>query len=134
MRQSTDYPPNYREILDAIPAVLNTKPIFCYGDTIYNPHGREITPDLELHEAVHTRQQGASPEAWWSRYLSDADFRLAQELEAYGEQFALVKRHMRGRLRDYALNSMAQALSGATYGHLLSHGEAVSKIRRYEAR
>lgn len=132
MRVVDDYPPNFRDIASAIPAVADSKPIYCYGDAIYNPHGREITADLQMHEQVHSKQQGDSPETWWLRYLSDPAFRLSQELEAYGVQYTVVRPLLRGQMRQWALESMAKALSGATYGSLISHGEAVSKIRNYQ--
>jgi len=131
MKIVNDYPPNYRDITAAIPSADSSKPIYCYGETIYNPHGRTITADLEKHESVHARQQAGNPDTWWYRYLSDPGFRLAQELEAYGEQFAFVRPLIHGQLRQWALDSMAKALSSDAYGNLLSHAEAASKIRNY---
>lgn len=144
MKVIDGYPPNYEEIKIIFPA-LPRGTAFCYGDTIYNPSGREILPDKDLHEQVHSGQQGSDPEAWWSRYLTDPEFRLSQELEAYGTQFAFVKEHIeaeadraakegkriaagKSKLIAYGLESMADALS-SNYGLSLSHGEAASKIR-----
>lgn len=141
-----ELPPNY----ELIRMVLSPKPgaIFSYGGIIYNPHKRDIAPDLHIHEAVHARQQGDNPDAWWARYLQDPEFRLEQELEAYGEQYAFAKEHIEAQaqkaaeegkvlaagktqLLRYALESMAFALSGEEYGNLISYSEAASKIRNW---
>lgn len=145
----TTYPPNYDVITAAIPTVAGDKnAIFCYGNRIYNPHGKEIPPDLQVHEAVHARQQGNDPDGWWARYLSEPQFRLAQEIEAYGTQFAFAKKGIeaaaeeaskqgkvlvagKNNLIRFALESMAFALSGETYGRLISYGEAETKIKNY---
>ena len=122
--------------------------IFCYGDTIYNPSGRDITTDVEFHESIHTRQQGTDPDAWWSAYLTDPDFRLSQEIEAYGEQYQYGKKRIEAlddllrkegkkmevgktKLLRWSLESMATALAGQSYGNLLSFNQALSKIRNY---
>lgn len=132
MKVSTEFPPNYREIVTALGDVSKHGPIFCYGDTIHNPFGREVTEDLVAHEQRHSEQQGNDPEGWWMRYLYDTDFRLSQEIEGYGAQYAFAKSHgVRGKLLDWALDGMAKSLSGELYGNLLSHNEARSKIRNY---
>lgn len=133
MKHSTEYPPNYRDILVALPAVSETKAIFTYRDTLYNPHGRKVRKDIEYHESIHERQQGDDPDAWWYAYLHDPEFRLAQEVEAYGEQFALVRPHIHGKLRQWALDDMAQALAGEAYGSLITFAQAQSRIRNYAA-
>lgn len=132
MKQSPDYPPNYVAILEHLPEANNGHTIFCYGDTIYNPNGREITRDLEVHEGMHSAAQGGSPDLWWEQYLADTGFRLAQELEGYGAQYAFLKEHIHGKLREWVLDNMARALSGQTYGGMISFGEARSKIRNYQ--
>lgn len=136
MKISTEYPPNWNQIRIAFPDVVQEGAIFCYGYTIYNPFNREISADLIYHESVHARQQGSTPDIWWYRYINDLDFRLDQEIEAYGEQFAFVCRHIppeapKNRIQKLYLNSMASALSGNVYGKLISYGEAESKIKRY---
>lgn len=131
MKKSADYPPNYKTILEYLPDADNGHTIFCYGDTLYNPNGREISADLDAHEEVHSAQQGDNPDLWWQQYLTSPAFRLAQEIEGYGAQFALLKDHAHGKLREWLLDSMATALSGLTYGKLISFGEARSKIRNY---
>lgn len=145
MKQLPTFPPNYHIIEQYLTHVPGA--VYCYGDTIYNPDNRELTPDVEHHESIHMRQQGAFPGEWWQRYLTDLRFRLEQEIEAYGEQYAYACRLInkaaadapegqklaggRTKMLDYALESMASALSGAAYGNMLSYGRAVSKIRNH---
>jgi len=127
MKISKEYPPNYQDVLVTLGD--DGTAVFCYGDTIYNPHGRDITPDVEVHEAVHTRQQGEYPDVWCYQYLRDEKFRLDAELEAYAEQYSFIKKHMHGKLLEWGLDNMALALSGKQYGNLLSFNEARTKIR-----
>lgn len=127
MKIQKTYPPNYVAITDALGVVRGA--VFCYGDTIFNPFDVDITPDIEVHEAVHMRQQGEYPDVWYYKYLNDSEFRLSQEIEAYGEQYNFIKKHMRGKLLEWGLDRMAQALSGKEYGGLLSFGEAKCKIK-----
>lgn len=144
MKIIVDYPPNY----DLIRTALNPRHhvVFCYGDAIYNPSGRPLSPDIEHHEEIHSKQQGANPDAWYARYLQDPRFRLSQELEAYGAQYLFAKEHIqkaaeeaakerkaltigKNRLLRYALETMAFALSSQDYGNLISYGEAERRIK-----
>lgn len=129
LKISRELPPNYRTITDSLGDV--GKALFCYGDTIYNPFNRTITPDLEIHEEVHSKQMGDNPDVWWYNYLTDSDFRLTQELQAYATQYAFVKNIIRGQLLSWSLKKMAEALSSKAYGNLLSLGEAETKIKNY---
>lgn len=132
MKIVNEFPPNYQLIREVFRNCDEFKPIFSYGDIIYNPYNINVTPDLEVHEEVHMKQQGEDVEGWWNRYLIDKDFRLKQEIEAYGTQFHWVKSKIQNRiLVEWSKEKMAQALSGDMYGNLLSYGEAESKIRNY---
>lgn len=145
MKIVNEYPPNY----ELIKFVLNPgkHATFCYGDILYNPSGRELPLDIEHHEEVHSHQQGNEPAAWWNRYITDPDFRLSQEIEAYGAQYAFAKERIEAaadqafkegkvltagktKLLRYALETMTFALSGDAYGRLLSYGKAESAIKR----
>lgn len=114
MNISTEYPPNYRRIIE----VLGTddSAVYCYGDTIYNPHGREITADIEVHEAVHSKQQGQYPELWCEKYLTDRDFRLSCEVEAYAVQYKFICKMLKGSsLIPWKLKKLADELSSPCY-------------------
>lgn len=132
MKILEQFPPNYALIKVAFPAIENHKPIFCYGDTIYNPFKITITADLDAHEAVHSNQQGDNPETWWNRYCTDPQFRLEQEIEAYGVQYKFIQdKKIPSKLFEWIKDRMVSALSGGVYGNLLTYGEAESKIRNY---
>lgn len=125
-----EYPPNFAELERAFDLSEKTS-VFCWGNVIYNPFKREITPDIEIHESVHKKQQGMYPEVWYYQYIHDDDFRLKQEIEAYGEQYAFAKKYVRGKLLKWVLENMATALSSSAYGNLLTYQQAHSKIRNY---
>ena len=132
MKISTEYPPNINDIKKVFPNLEKHKPLFAYGDTIYNPFKAEIRPDLEHHESTHSKQQGDYPEVWWYKYLTNQQFRLEQEIEAYGEQYLFaIKAGVKGKMKDWLKEKLAQSLSGELYGNLLTYGEAESKLRNY---
>lgn len=141
------FPPNYDAICLFFPSVAENKyAVFAYDGVVYNPYCRELLPDLIAHEAVHMRQQVecGGAESWWFRYLTDASFRLEQEIEAYAEQYRFVMRAYdderervrsvpigRNRFSSYTLDSMARALSSADYGTIISFDHAKSRIKNY---
>jgi hypothetical protein len=146
MKIETQYPPNYTLIISMLPSVVeDTQAVFCYGDTIYNPHNRELTQDIINHEMVHSQQQGSDVDGWYMRYLTDAKFRLKQEIEAYGLQYKSIVATIdkiksnqpelpATKLKEHALNDLAYSLAGETYGKIISFGEAQSKIKNEAAR
>jgi len=127
-----EFPPNYEMIKIVFPACEERKAIFSYGKYIYNPFNANLTPDVEYHESIHAKQQGDNPDVWWNRYCTDKEFRLSQEIEAYGEQLAYaVKAGVRGRMYDWIKDKLAQSLSGELYGGIISYAQAESTIRHY---
>ena len=61
-----------------------------YGDTVYSKY--PLTPDLEIHEGTHIKQQEAiGKERWWDLYIENKKFRLSQEVEAYRNQIKFMK-------------------------------------------
>lgn len=130
-------PPNYEEIAKTLGPTEHT--CFTYGDTLYVPslpEGQEVPAHLLIHEEIHVKQQGSEPDEWWNKYLADAEFRLAQELEAYGAQYAYIRtlkdgddKIIRAKYRKNALEALGKDLSSPVYGSILSWPEAMSKIR-----
>lgn len=134
MKHSSDFPPNYQEIVATFGDVSKRKPVFCYGDTLYNPFGVTITRDLEHHEEVHMRQQEkySDPRVWYNIYLNDPAFRLEQEKEAYGAQYLFARENgISGKLLDWLREKISFGLSSEIYGNLISFGEANSFLRHY---
>jgi len=122
-------PPNYNLIKDYFPLKEGT--IYTYGDTIYNPSSKEIPDDIIFHEEIHRQQQGKHPDAWWTRYIIDKDFRLEQELQAYSAQYELIKKIYPNNLVKQALEELANNLS-SLYNTGIDKHKAGTLIRKYK--
>lgn len=123
-----EYPPFYETLEKHFK--FGPQTIFTYGDVIFNPSGCEITRELEIHEGTHMIQQGATPEVWWDRYITDPEFRLEQELAAYRNQYQAYcesDSSREGRAK-YAMK-LAWDLSGPGYGRIIQYAEAAKLIR-----
>lgn len=123
------YPPNIEKIKAVV--TVNEMTIFTYGDTIYNPGGHEpFPPELLAHEEVHERQQGQDPEVWWDKYLSDVNFRLSQEIEAYRAQYKKF-RHLttNKKARNELADRLAKDLASPLYGNIIDYYTARQKIK-----
>lgn len=112
--------------------------IFSYGDTIYNPGKVEIPPDIMIHEMVHIGQQKGNREdaaLWWGKYMRDAEFRLSQEVEAYGKQYWYIctKKSQDKRVQWNVLKRFAEILSGPLYAGCVGLPRAIQLIKE-EAR
>lgn len=106
------------------------KPVFAYGDILYNPLGSNISIDLMVHEETHKMQQErvGGPERWWEFYLDSDTFRLEQELEAYQAQYQSICLHASRNERRFELNRMANDLSSALYGNIIKKKDALALI------
>lgn len=129
MEQVVGYPPNYDKIKEAFD-IENKPVVFCYGKYLYNPSGGIVPPDLIEHESTHCRQQNGDPEAWWDRYISDKNFRLAQEVEAYRNQYKYICRisNNRNEIFDF-LKQISIDLSSSIYGNITTFTEAMNLIK-----
>lgn len=110
MRILKGFPPNYVQIRKAFPEIAKYQSgiIFTYGQTIYIPSGRSLTPSLLSHETAHCAQQGAEgPARWWERYIEEIAFRLSQELEAHQVEW-----EVEGRDGAYLKDCAARLASG----------------------
>lgn len=122
-------PPNYERIVAAFGPLPETV-IFAWGDTIFvqdKIFADSFPPELVAHEGVHSRQQAASggPEAWWERYLTDARFRLDQEIEAYRAQIAFQPNRA---ARRNCLREVAGDLAGPMYGRIVNKQQALELL------
>ena len=131
------YPPNYHEILKALPSVKNRpNAIFTYAPYIYWPAGLSLPLDFHEHEEVHIQQQNAlegGAAEWWTRYLQDPKFRLEQELQAYRVQWQYAKIYNRKKRREL-LQKIAGDLSSPMYGNLLTKEQAIESIQNVETK
>lgn len=103
--------------------------IITYGNNVYCKY--EIPFHLEIHEEVHIKQQNAyGPEQWWDRYISDPQFRLEQEREAYLKQAIWVKANIKDRNEKYRiLNKIVLDFSSGIYGNIITREEASKLIK-----
>jgi hypothetical protein len=118
-------PPVY-ERCDAQFKIAGKPILFAWGDTIFNPEGVEIPPELFAHEAVHgKRQLNIGIEHWWDRYLDFPVFRFAEEELAHRAEYqAYARRHPNPRKRMLVLDAIAERLSGPLYGNLVTFADA----------
>lgn len=134
MKILNEKPPFLDKIIAAGMNPSLDRTVFTYGDTIYNPSGKNVPDYLIEHEEVHCDQQGNDPKAWWDKYLKDPVFRLNQELEAYAAQYAYMCAVVRDRnKRARILHEIANVLSGPTYGGSIDYqfaSEAVKRLSR----
>lgn len=123
-------PPN----IDAIDAVFGTRGqavLYAHGDTIYNPQGAPIPDFLQAHELIHMLQQAQTeggPDAWWTQYLADQEFRYNQELYAHRAEFQVQARRVKDRnAREKLLMRTAARLVAPLYKY---SGKKLLEARR----
>lgn len=126
-----EYPPNFDEIKAAIPAAKGKGIAFTYSEKIYYPKGDYLPDHVICHEEVHISQQRKmGAKRWWSKYLSNEQFRLQQELEAYQMQFIYLRSHYSRKDRRTILNKISKDLSSAMYGSIISKEQAKQLIAK----
>jgi len=128
-----EYPPNFERIQKAFRSYTfdNSQMIYAYWPDIYNPDGVHIPKDTMAHELVHLERQENNPEAWWDKYLTNANFRLEEELAAYREQYRFAKTIIKDRNKlALGLMKIAHCLASSMYGNLLSINEAIKAIEQ----
>lgn len=130
MKIVKSYPPNWSEIRAAFKSATQPGVIFCYGDTIYNPSGDELSDALLAHEAVHSHQQGNDPAGWWSRYIKDPPFRFEQELLAHQAEYRSLARDGSRHVRRSVLKQLSVRLAGPLYGQCISRKRAAELLLR----
>jgi hypothetical protein len=133
----TDRPPNFEAIRAVFPGACGEGVVFAYGNTIYNPSGLKLPPELVAHEIVHCeRQLAMGVEAWWDRYLVDGQFRFEEELLAHIAEFKSImskysyKKHAIGRVRQKAIEHVAHKLAAPLYDRMVTVHQAITAIRK----
>ncbi len=124
-----EFPPNYDTITSFFPVDKQT--VYAFGSCIYNPHKLKIPLDIEIHEAVHIERQKQfqSPFQWWNEYCINKEFRLLEEIEAYGKQYYFLKRHLPSKGHEEALREMSNQLSSPLYKLDITNYQAQTFIR-----
>ena len=102
--------------------------IITYGDCVYCKY--PIPPSKEVHEFVHVDQQLAyGVQKWWNRYITDPEFRLSQELEAYSTEVAWIKKNVKDRNEKFRMiRQICFDLSSPIYGRIISYKECHEKF------
>lgn len=127
------YPPNYKAIVAAIPAVKkNPNIVFAYDGALYNPAGNYLDPAFIAHELVHIERQGDKTDEWWAEYMADPMFRLKEELAAYRKQWQYAVEFYDRKSRRMTLAHCAKDLSGPMYGNLITKDRAIELIKNPE--
>lgn len=124
-------PPRFEE-LDAVFHIAGKPIIFAFGDTIYNPCGVSITPELQAHEGVHGQRQLEiyGLDYWWDCYIANPQFRLAEEIPAHQAEYrTFCERNRLRNARRIYLRDLAQRLSSPLYGRLIKTEEARRVIK-----
>lgn len=115
-------------------AIDDSVTFYTYGDTIYNPAGVELEPDILVHESTHSAQQKeiGGPEIWWPKYFNDTVFRLQMEAEAYGAQYRFYCEIQGDRNKRFRyLNLLSGFLASPLYKIGLDRQSCMSYIHHY---
>jgi hypothetical protein len=126
-------PPMFEEIAATFSLARKQNVVFAWGDTIYNPGGGRLSPEIHVHEAVHGKRQGADVEGWWRRYIAEPAFRLEEEIPAHIAQYrAFCVNHTKGNARNQRrlyLHHVAKCLASPLYGSLIRYDDARKLIK-----
>lgn len=124
-----DFPPNIEEIRKVF-SLEGHNPVFTYGNKIYSPHSEELPDHLIEHEKVHiTQQQEYNKDKWWSDYLTEPEFRLRQELQAYIAQYKYIAKTASRQMRRAFARRIARDLSSNLYGNIITYDNALKQIQ-----
>lgn len=127
-----ELPPNWEELKKMFPAIEGQEQriIFTYFPHIYMPREIALPPDLAVHESIHLHQQSEmTPGVWWENYIQNKEFRLHEELIAYGAQLHWWSAH-RNAVFKLIQHQLATDLSSEFYGNIISYSEASTQIKK----
>lgn len=129
MKIIVGYPPNIEKIRKRFD-MKDFTPVFAWGNILYNPSGLPIPDDLMIHEQQHETQQKDKVEEWWNQYLTNDNFRLWQEVEAYRAQYKFVRDKTDRKSSRNFLRLIAQNLASSLYGHIVTFEKAKELIKK----
>jgi hypothetical protein len=111
-------PPNYAEIVAALPRAADDGVMFAYDGKVYGRGiAKVLTRELDAHERVHIERQGADPVGWWKRYVSDLAFRIDEEFRAHRAEYEMYcRRHISPVKRAMFRRKLAERLASPLYG------------------
>lgn len=126
------YPPNIEAIRAKFDIRGRAGVVFCYGNTLFNPSGQMLPPEIIAHEEVHAAQQAkwaGGPAKWWEDYIANKTFRFHQEFPAHVKELQIHVALNSGRQakRKY-IRFVAKRLSGPLYGHMIAAEDAKRRL------
>ena len=138
MITSPEKPPNYDLIADRFGDLNIPNAIFAYGDTIFNVK-EPLAPHIIAHEMKHLEQQEkTSAEEWWAEYLTNDEFRISQEVEAYHQQYVYICTRIKDKnAQTRLLNIMVKqlvSLSSLLDTHMATKSIKTGKLTQYANR
>lgn len=127
---SKEKPKIYDRLFEAFGISWERGICIVWGDTCHSIN--DVRPDLWAHEEVHCEQQRfMGPDIWWETYITNSEFRLNQEVEAYRAQIKYLRDHsdeMSRDVRRFAIDSMCKNLAGPMYGYIVTYKKAKELI------
>jgi len=106
---------------------------FAFGHTVYSLNRPVIHQTAAAHEMVHVSRQLYGPVSlgpWWDRYLSDKDFRFAEEIPAHQAEYRRACELAANRNdRRKALTTISHKLAGKLYNSMTTIAEAKRLLR-----
>lgn len=105
--------------------------IITYYPNIYWIGGDRLPLRKVVHENVHIRQQARyGVEKWWDDFISNKEFRLSQEVEAYQEEVKYIRSNVPNKQTRFKLiDEIAKDLSGKLYGRMISYNDALALFK-----
>jgi|ERR1035437_1511970 hypothetical protein len=126
-------PPNWDKIVAKFNVKETDHNYYTYGDCIYIPSRIQVTQDILRHEMTHAEQQNHDENVaniWWQNYIHDPEFRLDQEVEAYGNQYYFLCQNNKDRNKQARiLHEFASVLAGPLYNNCVEYQEAYRRIK-----
>lgn len=122
-------PPNFSQILKALPKANTPGTIFAYYPNVYVLGHSNISDALKAHESVHFKQQkNIGVDKWWDQYLVDKNFRFDQELQAHIAEYKYILEHGARAERRQAMKTIVNRLSSPLYSLGKSKNELTTII------
>lgn len=123
-------PPNIEKLKQFFEVGDDAEAAFCYGEIIYNPRGTKLAQHQIFHEEIHFAQQTevGGPEIWWDKYITDVDFRILQEVVAYGRQVWFIREEQGENRALAAARFYAACMAGPVYANMIDSSTAYKKI------
>lgn len=102
--------------------------VIAYYPNIYCINDLSERPDIIVHEQTHLVQQDLyGVEKWWERYLTDPKFRLEQEVPAYRNQIAYMRKNYNGNRNKRLIQCFCRDMV-ALYGDMISSEAEAYKL------